>query len=91
MTTEQPAANAGATFLVIIAAGKFHGVMIPHTPMGCFTVITVVFGIDEGITSPYDLGASSANQEMKLAAYTISLTASAKVLPFSRHRIVATI
>jgi len=24
MTTEQPAANAGAIFLVIIAAGKFH-------------------------------------------------------------------
>lgn len=91
MTTEQPAAKAGAAFLVIMAAGKFQGVIIPHTPMGSFITITVVFGIDEGIRSPYDLGASSANHEMKLAAYTISLSASANVLPFSRHKIVATV
>ena len=31
---EQPAARAGATFRVIIAAGKFHGVMAAHTPTG---------------------------------------------------------
>mmetsp|Transcript_19747 Transcript_19747/g.34689 ORF Transcript_19747/g.34689 Transcript_19747/m.34689 type:complete len:341 (+) Transcript_19747:363-1385(+) len=29
-----PAASAGATFLVIIAAGKFHGVIIAATPTG---------------------------------------------------------
>lgn len=29
-TTEQPAAKAGAILRVIIAAGKFHGVMIPE-------------------------------------------------------------
>lgn len=32
MTTGQPAARAGATFLVIMAAGKFHGVIREHTP-----------------------------------------------------------
>ncbi len=30
----QPAASAGATFRVIIAAGKFHGVMAAQTPTG---------------------------------------------------------
>ena len=39
--TEQPAANAGATFLVIMAAGKFQGVMIPQTPTGSLKVMTV--------------------------------------------------
>ena len=31
----QPAASAGATLRVIIAIGKFHGVMAAHTPIGC--------------------------------------------------------
>jgi hypothetical protein len=35
MTTGQPAASAGATLRVIIAIGKFHGVMAAHTPIGC--------------------------------------------------------
>ena len=34
-TTVQPAASAGAHFRVIIAAGKFHGVIAPTTPIGC--------------------------------------------------------
>src|SRR5438105_3322869 len=34
-TTVHPAASAGPTFRVIIAIGKFHGVMQPTTPMGC--------------------------------------------------------
>jgi hypothetical protein len=37
MTTGQPAASAGATLRVIIAIGKFHGVMAAHTPMGCLS------------------------------------------------------
>ena len=31
----QPAASAGATLRVIIAIGKFHGVMAAHTPIAC--------------------------------------------------------
>jgi hypothetical protein len=33
-----PAAIAAPTFLVIIAAGKFHGVIAPTTPTGCLKV-----------------------------------------------------
>lgn len=68
ITTAHPAASAGATFRVIMAAGKFQGVMMPQTPIGCFKVITVVCGLDDGIESPYDLEASAANQAMKSAA-----------------------
>ena len=32
-----PAASAGATLRVIIAAGKFQGVMPQQTPTGCFS------------------------------------------------------
>ncbi len=39
MTTGQPAASAGATLRVIIAIGKFHGVMAAHTPTGCFRMM----------------------------------------------------
>src|SRR3990172_2478878 len=34
-TTVQPAASAGVHLRVIIAAGKFHGVIAPTTPIGC--------------------------------------------------------
>ena len=34
-TTGQPAASAGATLRVIIAIGKFHGVIAAQTPIGC--------------------------------------------------------
>lgn len=90
MTTEQPAANAGATFRVIMAAGKFHGVIIPQTPTGSRTVYSVVCAEDDGMVAPYDRVASSANHEMNDAAYTTSPLASPNVLPFSRLRIVAT-
>ena len=35
ITTGQPAAKAGATLRVIIAIGKFHGVIAAQTPTGC--------------------------------------------------------
>jgi hypothetical protein len=34
-TTVQPAARAGPALRVIIALGKFHGVIIADTPIGC--------------------------------------------------------
>ena len=34
-----PAARAGAALRVIIAFGKFHGVMDAATPMGCFKTV----------------------------------------------------
>ncbi len=36
-TMVQPAASAGAAFLVIMAIGKFQGVIAAHTPTGCFS------------------------------------------------------
>lgn len=90
MTTEHPAANAGAIFLVIIAAGKFQGVMIPQTPTGSLNVRTVVLWKDDGIVSPYALVASSANHETYDAAILTSPRASANVLPFSSDKMMAT-
>ena len=36
ITTVQPAASAGPALRVIMAFGKFHGVMSAQTPIGCF-------------------------------------------------------
>ena len=36
ITMVQPAAIAGAILRVIIAIGKFHGVIATHTPIACF-------------------------------------------------------
>ena len=36
-TKVQPAASPGATLRVIIASGKFHGVIAAHTPIGCLS------------------------------------------------------
>ena len=36
-----PAANAGAAFRVIIAAGKFQGVIAATSPIGCFVTISL--------------------------------------------------
>src|SRR6266566_1967553 len=36
-TIVQPAASAVPALRVIIAAGKFHGVIAPQTPTGCFS------------------------------------------------------
>ena len=38
-TNAHPAASAGPAFLVIIAFGKFHGVMDAATPIGCLKTI----------------------------------------------------
>jgi hypothetical protein len=36
-TMVQPDASAGPILRVIIAAGKFHGVIAAQTPIGCFS------------------------------------------------------
>ena len=52
ITKVHPAASPVAHFRVIIAAGKFQGVMAAHTPMGCFRVIILLSLIGSGRTSP---------------------------------------
>src|SRR5699024_11678057 len=56
----QPAANAGAILRVIIAAGKFQGVIAPTTPTGNLSITIFLDGVLAGIVRPYTLFASSA-------------------------------
>ena len=42
----QPAARAGATLRVIMAAGKFQGVIAAHTPTG--SLVTTIFLSPQG-------------------------------------------
>ncbi|MCY1422667.1 hypothetical protein D9M71_383590 [compost metagenome] len=51
-TMVQPAASAGPALRVIIAEGKFHGVMAAVTPMGCLITIRRLSGWWPGIMSP---------------------------------------
>jgi len=52
ITTVQPAASAGAHFRVIMAVGKFQGVMAQTTPTGCFKTKRRLSGACAGMVSP---------------------------------------
>ena len=52
ITQAQPAASAGAHLRVIIAAGKFHGVIAATTPIGWRKVRMRASGQGEGMVSP---------------------------------------
>ena len=66
-TSVQPAASAGPALRVIIAIGKFHGVIAAATPTGWRTVSTRRPAAFVGIVSPYRRFASSANHSMNPA------------------------
>ena len=51
-TMVQPAASPGDTLRVIIALGKFHGVIAPTTPIGCLMTTSRRSLVGDGITSP---------------------------------------
>ena len=51
-TTVQPAAMAGPALRVIIASGKFQGVMQATTPIGCLITTTRLSACGPGIVSP---------------------------------------
>ena len=51
-TIVHPAASAGPALRVIIAAGKFHGVIAAHTPIGSLVTTMRLSGWWPGITSP---------------------------------------
>jgi hypothetical protein len=57
-----PAASAGASFLVAMAAGKFHGVISSETPIGCRSTMMRLSPAGERRYSPGIRTASSANQ-----------------------------
>jgi hypothetical protein len=60
-TIVQPAAIAGAIFLVPIANGKFHGVTNTHGPTGSLLTRIRVVPSTEVVWSPPTRTASSAN------------------------------
>jgi hypothetical protein len=61
-TVVQPAASAGPSLRVAIAAGKFHGVMRSATPIGCRATTMRLSPAGERRKSPGTRTASSANQ-----------------------------
>ena len=79
----QPAAIAGPSLRVIIAAGKFHGVIAATTPTPWRSTRTRLAGFCGGTICPYARSASPPNHSMKLAAYSTSPLASASGLPCS--------
>ncbi len=50
--TGQPAASAGATLRVIIAIGKFQGVIAAQTPIGCLMTTVRLLESVVGMVSP---------------------------------------
>ena len=64
----QPTAKAGAALRVIMAAGKFHGVMAAATPIGCLMTSSFWLAFTLVSMSPSIRRASSANQRTKAAA-----------------------
>ena len=52
MTQVLPQTIAGRSFHDEIAMGKFHGVIMPQTPMGWRTAMANLFGISEGTVGP---------------------------------------
>ena len=78
-----PAASAGPSFLVAIAAGKFHGVTITETPTGWRKVMIRLSPPGAVRTSPPTRAASSENHLKNSAAYRTSARASGKAFPFS--------
>uniref|UniRef100_A0A6B0U8D2 Putative secreted protein n=1 Tax=Ixodes ricinus TaxID=34613 RepID=A0A6B0U8D2_IXORI len=83
MTHVQPAASAAPIFLVIMALGKFQGVMMAATPIGCL-MKSISFPLTgAGTWSPYVLRASAENHSRNEAPYATSPRDSTKGLPFS--------
>src|SRR6202034_3829403 len=52
MTQVLPHTMAGSSFHEEIAMGKFHGVIMPQTPMGWRTAIANLLGISDGTVGP---------------------------------------
>ena len=52
MTTVHPAARAAAAARATLYAGKFHAVMMPTTPIGCFRTVRRRVAIRDGTTRP---------------------------------------
>ena len=67
-TQVQPAASAGPSLRVAIAAGKFHGVTITATPIGWYWTRMRLAPPGATASSPLRRTASSENQRKNSAA-----------------------
>jgi hypothetical protein len=83
-TTVLPYASAGAIFHAGIAIGKFHGAMMPTTPIGSRVMSTSTPGRTEASLSPRSRSASWAKNLKMAPARAASPIASGRVLPSSR-------
>ncbi len=52
MTQVLPQTIAGRSFHEGIAIGKFQGVIMPQTPIGCRTAMANLLGSSEGVVGP---------------------------------------
>src|ERR1700688_3473371 len=52
ITQALPQTTAGSSFQEGIAIGKFHGVIMPQTPIGCLTAIANLLGNSDGTVGP---------------------------------------
>ena len=68
---------------MLIPTGKFHGVIIPTTPIGCLIVTIRAVGNGDGIVWPITRRPSSADQSQNEAEYATSPRDSVMGLPFS--------
>mmetsp|Transcript_31158 Transcript_31158/g.74065 ORF Transcript_31158/g.74065 Transcript_31158/m.74065 type:complete len:360 (+) Transcript_31158:422-1501(+) len=89
-TTVQPAASAGATFLVIMDMGKLKGVMAAATPTGCRAVMKRLLPDTVGMTSPWTRPASAANHRTEPTPESNSAFDSGKIFPHSAVIMLAT-
>ena len=80
---------AAHTFLVIIAFGKFHGVITAATPTGSLMKIICFVFDGLGTVSPFILLASSENHSRNPDPYAISPLDSANDFPCSAVKILA--
>jgi hypothetical protein len=60
ITQVLPHTSAGRSFHEGIAMGKFHGAIMPHTPIGMRTAMANLLGNSEGTVAPKSLRPSPA-------------------------------
>ncbi len=84
ITTVLPQISAGSIFHDGIAIGKFHGVIMPHTPIDWRTLICHLFGSSEGVVWPCSRRPSLPAKYIISSASTRSPPVSARTLPISR-------
>ena len=85
-TTVQLAANAGPILRVIMAAGKFHGVIQPQTPTGSLTAETRLPGTDTCRRTTGGFLAEPFNEGRSVLDFALGLNKRFSILPGYQSR-----